>query len=124
MINWDDYPNFTEAEFTCSHSGKCDMEPAFMAKLQKLRDHYGKGMTVTSGYRDITHPIEAAKDKPGIHTMGLAVDIACNGQDAYHLLGLALNMGFTGIGVAQSGRNRFLHLDIYTKPPRSNVWSY
>ena len=81
-------------------------------------------MTVTSGYRHETHPIEAEKDKPGIHTMGLAADIACGGSDAYHILQLAFQLGFTGIGVAQSGRNRFLHLDTYTKPPRSNVWSY
>lgn len=123
-MNWDDYPNFTEAEFTCSHTGKCEMQASFMEKLQALRTAYGKAMTVTSGYRHETHPIEAAKDKPGIHTMGLAVDIACGGADAYHILQLAFQLGFTGIGVAQSGRNRFLHLDTYTKPPRSNVWSY
>lgn len=123
-MNWDDYPNFTEAEFACSHTGKCEMQASFMEKLQALRTAYGKAMTVTSGYRDETHPIEAAKDKPGIHTMGLAVDIACGGSDAYHILQLAFQLGFTGIGVAQSGRNRFLHLDTYTKPPRSNVWSY
>lgn len=123
-MNWDNYPNFSEAEFTCSHSGKCDMQASFMDKLQALRTAHGKAMTVTSGYRHETHPVEAEKDRPGIHTMGLAVDIACGGSDAYNIMRLAFELGFTGIGVAQSGRNRFLHLDTYTKPPRSNVWSY
>ena len=123
-MNWDDYPNFSEAEFTCSHTGKCEMQASFMEKLQQLRTEYGKAMTVTSGYRHETHPVEAKKDRPGIHTMGLAADIACGGADAYHILQIAFKLGFTGIGVAQSGRNRFLHLDTYNKPPRSNVWSY
>ena len=95
-----------------------------MEKIQQLRDKYGKPMTITSGYRDVTHPIEAQKEKAGIHTMGLAADVACNGQEAYHLLKLAFDMGFTGIGIAQKGHSRFIHLDIYTKPPRANVWSY
>jgi uncharacterized protein YcbK (DUF882 family) len=123
-MNWDNYPNFSEAEFTCSHTGKCEMQASFMEKLQALRTAHGKAMTVTSGYRHETHPVEAEKDRPGIHTMGLAVDIACGGSDAYNIMRLAFELGFTGIGVAQSGRNRFLHLDTYTKPPRSNVWSY
>ena len=123
-MNWDNYPNFSEAEFTCSHTGKCEMQASFMDKLQALRTAHGKAMTVTSGYRHETHPVEAAKDRPGIHTMGLAVDSACGGADAYNIMRLAFELGFTGIGVAQSGRNRFLHLDTYTKPPRSNVWSY
>jgi zinc D-Ala-D-Ala carboxypeptidase len=123
-MDWSKYPNFTEAEFTCSHTGKCEMQASFMDKLQALRTAHSKAMTVTSGYRHETHPVEAEKDRPGIHTMGLAVDIACGGSDAYNIMRLAFELGFTGIGVAQSGRNRFLHLDTYTKPPRSNVWSY
>lgn len=123
-MDWDKYPDFSEKEFVCSHTGRCDMQPAFMDKLQELRRKYGKPIVITSGYRDITHPIEAEKPKPGIHTMGLACDIACAGQDAYHIMQLAFDLRFTGIGVAQSGRSRFIHLDIYTKPPRPNVWSY
>lgn len=123
-MDWSKYSNFSEKEFRCSHTGKCQMDAAFMEKMQQLRDKYGKPMTITSGYRDMTHPIEAQKEKAGIHTMGLAADIACNGQEAFHLLKLAFDMGFTGIGIAQKGHNRFIHLDIYTKPPRANVWSY
>jgi len=123
-MNWDKYENFSEREFQCSHTGRCEMDDAFMDKLQELRTRYGKGMTITSGYRDPSHPIEASKDKPGMHTLGIAADIACNGAEAYHIMKLAFDLGFTGIGVAQKGHKRFIHLDIYTRPPRSNVWSY
>lgn len=123
-MDWSKYPNFSEKEFRCSHTGNCRMDAGFMEKMQQLRDKYGKPMTITSGYRDVTHPIEAQKEKAGIHTMGLAADVACNGQEAYHLLKLAFDLGFTGIGIAQKGHSRFIHLDIYTKPPRANVWSY
>jgi hypothetical protein len=38
----------------------------------------------------------------------------------------ALNAGFTGIGVKQTGVNRIIHLDTLTAPdyPRPTVWSY
>lgn len=30
MLDWSRLPNFTEAEFRCKHTGKCDMDAAFM----------------------------------------------------------------------------------------------
>ena len=123
-MDWSKYPNFSEDEFRCSHTGKCEIEPAFMDKMQSLRTKYGKAMTITSGYRHETHPIEARKERAGMHTKGIAADIACNGQEAYHIMKLAFDLGFTGIGVAQKGHSRFIHLDIFTKPPRANIWSY
>jgi uncharacterized protein YcbK (DUF882 family) len=125
-MNWHDYPNFTEAEFACKHSGKCAMVPEFMARLQKLRGVYGKPMTITSGYRHPTHPIEAAKLSPGAHATGRAADIAVQGVDAMRLLHLALQCGFTGIGVQQKGGGRFIHLDDISNGylPRPAIWTY
>ena len=124
-INWNDYPNFSKAEFDCKHTGNNEMKPEFMALLQKLRTEYGKSMTITSGYRDPTHPIEARKAKPGTHASGLAADIGCDGRGAYELVLLAFKLGFTGIGVSQrTGVGRFVHLDILTDSPRPNMWGY
>ena len=123
-MDWSRYPNFNEDEFKCKHCGKTEMRPAFMAKLQQLRNAYGKPMIITSGYRCPDHPIEAAKDKPGAHSTGQACDVAVAGNDAYQLLKLALAFEFTGIGVQQKGSGRFLHLDTLREPPRPNVWSY
>jgi uncharacterized protein YcbK (DUF882 family) len=83
-------------------------------------------MTVTSGYRHPTHPIEAAKAAPGAHSTGRAVDIAVQGADAVRLIALAIAEGFTGIGVQQKGSGRFIHLDDLPSGafPRPTVWSY
>ena len=104
------------------------MDKATMDRLQLLRDHYGLPLTITSGYRSPRHSIEAAKAAPGTHSMGRAVDIACNGVEALDLLEEALEVRFTGFGVKQKGEHRFLHLDDL-KPgehtaPRPTIWSY
>jgi zinc D-Ala-D-Ala carboxypeptidase len=123
-VQWDLYKNFTKAEFNCSHCGKNEMKPDFMAKLQALRTTYGRPMRVTSGYRCPQHPIEAKKAAPGAHASGCAVDIGVEGADAHRLLTLAMAAGFTGVGVQQKGTGRFLHLDTLTTGTRPTVWSY
>jgi uncharacterized protein YcbK (DUF882 family) len=123
-MDWSKYPNFTKKEFDCQETGENQMQESFMEKLQALRTAYGAPMRVTSGFRDPRHSIEVSKSAPGVHTRGCAVDIACGGQDAYEIMKIALELGFTGIGVQQRGSSRFLHLDTYTGDPRPNVWSY
>jgi len=125
-MNWDKYPNFSEEELACSETGECKMSAAFMTKLQKLRDAYGKPLTITSGYRSPKHSIEASKPtgKLSTHARGCAADIACNGQQAYEIMKLAFQLGFTGIGVSQKGSARFVHLDTFSGSPRPNIWSY
>jgi uncharacterized protein YcbK (DUF882 family) len=123
-MNWEDYPNFTPEEFACSHTGEVNMDIEFMEKLQQLRNEFGRPMKITSGYRSPTHPIEAAKDKPGAHTMGKAADIALSGREAYVVVKLAYKYGFTGIGVKQDESGRFVHLDTVGEHPRPNLWSY
>lgn len=126
-MDWREYPNFHESEFRCKHTGLCEMDPAFMRRLQLLRTHYKKPMAITSGYRHATHPTEAKKAKPGAHATGRACDVAVRGEDAHKLIGLAIALGFTGIGVQQKGATRFLHLDDLPNGagfPRPTVWSY
>jgi len=123
-MDWTKYPNFKAAEFNCTHCGKNEMQPEFMARLQSLRTAYGKPMRITSGYRCKDHPIEAKKAAPGAHASGCACDIGVEGADAHRLLTYAFAAGFTGIGVQQKGTGRFIHLDTLTKPLRPTVWSY
>ena len=126
-MNWGNYKNFSADEFKCSHCGANEMKPEFMDRLQQLRTAYNKPMRITSGYRCPKHPIEAAKDKPGAHASGMAADVGVQGVEAHRLLQLALELGFTGIGVQQKGTGRFLHLDLIPASvdfPRPTVWSY
>jgi len=88
-----------------------------------------KVYSISSGYRDETHPVEAMKKDPkgGAHVSGKACDILIDRKDAFELLSLAFLIGFTGIGVNQKGGSRFLHLDtIENSPsrPRPTIWSY
>jgi len=132
-LNWpsDRWPNFSFNEAKCSASGTCDVDNVFMDQLQELRRRYGKPMTVTSLYRSMDHPIEAAKgDKPGAHVTGKAVDIAVSHADAFYVLKHAMTMGvFKGVGIKQSGDGRFIHLDTLANEevvwiPRPRLWSY
>lgn len=121
MTDWP-YKFFTRAEFACKHTGKCDMDPAFMRELEALRVEFDAAMRVTSGYRDPSHPEEAKKDKPGTHAQGIACDVAVRGEDAVRLIALAYKRGFRGIGVQQKGNVRFIHLD--RRPGEFAFWSY
>lgn len=125
-MDWADYPNFRPEEFHCRYTGEIDMRPDFMRRLQHLRSVYGKPMVITSGFRSRRHPSEAKKGVPGAHSMGRAADIAVAGEDAVRLLKLALDLGFTGIGVNQKSTGRFIHLDDVSAPtlPRPMIWSY
>lgn len=118
---------FSIDEMKCRHCGDCQMDVEFMKKLDFLRECYDKPLTVTSGYRCPAHPIEAKKSKAGAHSTGKAADLAVSRGEAHELLTLAMQMGFTGIGVQQKGSGRFLHLDMCTDSemsPRPTVWSY
>ena len=127
MMDWNTSAYFNQHEFTCSHTGKCDMDSNFINKLNELRVAFGKPMRITSGFRDVTHPIEAKKSSPGAHTTGQAADIAVSREEAFDLLSLALTRGFTGIGIQQKGSGRFIHLDTLKNSPerpRPTIWSY
>jgi len=103
------------------------MQASFMERLQALRVAFNKPILITSGYRHPSHPIEAEKDEPGAHASGHACDIAVMGADALDLVGLAIQYGFTGIGVSQKGQTRFIHLDDLEHEdhrPRPWLWSY
>lgn len=111
--------NFSYKELMCKCGcGKLEMDTNLLNKLQLLRDLCGFPLVITSGYRCPQHPEEAKKEQPGMHSKGLAVDIVKpQGEKAYTLLKLAIQVGFTGIGVS----NKFIHLDIRDTPA---VWGY
>jgi zinc D-Ala-D-Ala carboxypeptidase len=123
VIDWSKYPDFTEKEFRCKHTGQCHIQSKLLDALQAVRTEYNKPMVITSGYRDRTHPEEAKKLEPGQHSKGLAVDIACEGSQAFEIVRLALKHGFRGVGISQkAGLRRFVHLDM--REDRPVIYSY
>ena len=112
---------FTMDEFKCSHTGNVDMDQHFLTMLDELRYRSGFPFVITSGYRDPSHPIEAAKATPGTHARGIAVDIACT--DPFlrtRLLRQAFELGFSGIGIAKG----FIHVDTRMDEPRCWVYDH
>jgi len=125
-MNWARFPNFREDEFRCRHTGFSAMDEIFMQRLQDLRSALGFPFVINSGYRHPTHPVEAAKVRPGAHSLGKAADIRlAHGGQTYDVLTRAREFGFTGIGM----ETIFVHLDICTTADlggtvRPAAWSY
>ena len=95
------------------------MEQDFLSKLDALREACGFPFVITSGYRSPDHPLEAVKEIPGTHAQGIAADIKItNSAQRYTIIREALQMGFTGIGVAGD----FIHVD--TRGTVPVIWVY
>ena len=111
--------HFRLSEFDCKETGANRMCPAFLEALDALRGVCGFAFVINSGYRSALHTAERHKDRPGMHTKGLAADIKVTGSyERYRLIQKALEAGFTGIGVASD----FIHLDKRTSTPV--MWVY
>jgi len=125
------WPHFTPDELRCRCGcGRVDMAPDFLDRLEQLRVAFGRPLSVCSGFRCPAHnanPLVSHSGDRGPHTTGRAVDIRIGRGDAYALNALAPALGFTGIGFAQKGDARFIHLDDLPDAPgqpRPTVWSY
>jgi len=116
---------FKPEELACQHCGEYVFDEDFLAVLNTIRAVYNRPMVVSSGYRCPNHPIEQAKDNPGAHAKGKAVDIRVAGEDAIDLIVAAGLNGIRRIGVKQKGdwSSRFIHLDGDDDLPNA-IWSY
>ena len=77
------YPSFKKSEFKCP-CGKCNgygegIASTLVKTLQDLRNKYGKGITITSGYRCSTHNKKVGGTTNSKHTQGLAADFYMSG---------------------------------------------
>ena len=102
------------------------MDPNLLKQLDEVRDIYGKAIRITSSYRGPDHPIEAAKPNgPGVHSLGVAVDIAAvGGTETLELVRAAIAAGFERIGISR--KKNFVHLDIADKThmKTKSIWTY
>ena len=124
---------FSREELQCRCGQFCDyacpMDSEFMKRLDDLREHFGKPLKVTSGYRCAKHNSNVSSTGvSGPHVSGKAIDFGISRGDAHALLGIAMSMSFSGIGIAQKGSGRFIHLDDLTATETNNMrpwlWSY
>ena len=133
-VNWEGL-DFTRDELKCKCGcERMELDPQTILNLQDLRDQVGP-LVISSAYRCENHENEKAKDRPGTHQAGHAIDIKCSGERATEVLEAAMAQGcWTGVGIAQRGTHsaRFIHLDNmpvggkqgYEHIMRPNIWSY
>jgi uncharacterized protein YcbK (DUF882 family) len=102
--------NFSVKEFACSDgTDTIFISPDLVTVLQKIRDHFGKPVTINSAYRTETKNKAVGGATYSQHKYGLAADITISGvtplQVAKYAQTLMPSSG--GIGLYKS----FTHID-------------
>ena len=75
--------------------------------LQRIRDHYGKPIIITSGYRPATYNKSVDGATSSLHIDGRAADIRIDGVTPKALATFCKSIGIKGIGTYDS----FVHID-------------
>ena len=107
--------NFNSLEFDCHGSGCCSetiINPKLVEYVQKIRDHFGKSITVTSGYRCPTHNKRIGGATGSRHSKGDAADIVVSGVAPKEVAKYAESIGIKGIGLYETNADgHFTHID-------------
>ena len=73
-------PHFHVREFRCKDGTDTVMvDEALTVVLQCIREHFGKAVTITSGYRTAAHNAAVGGAKSSQHLLGRAADIRVQG---------------------------------------------
>jgi len=73
-------PNFTVREFRCRDGSDVVMiDESLVMLLQCIREHFGKPITITSGYRTAAHNAAVGGAKSSQHLLGRAADFYVEG---------------------------------------------
>lgn len=102
--------NFAINEFACKGSGCCSIvkiDTELAACLQKVRDHFGKAVIITSGYRCPTHNRAVGGSTNSYHARGMAADIQVKGVAPIEVAKFLESIGMLGIGLYSN----FVHVD-------------
>ena len=116
-------PNFTVYEFRCRDGSDAIMiDQTLVVLLQAIREHFGKPITITSGYRTAAHNAAVGGAKSSQHLLGKAADIqvADTTVEAVAAYAESLMPGWGGVGryPVKAGRAKgWVHVD--TRPNKS-----
>lgn len=110
-------PNFRVREFACKDgSDPIFVDDELVALLQKIRQHFGKALTITSAYRTPAHNKKSGGAAYSQHLYGRAADFKVSGvgPDTVAAYAETLLPGRGGIGVypPKAGRaGGWVHID-------------
>ena len=110
-------PSFTVREFRCRDGTDTIMiDEGLVVLLQCIREHFGKPITITSGYRTAEHNAKVDGSKSSQHLLGRAADIQVAGvsPDAVAAYAESLMPTWGGVGryPVKAGRAKgWVHVD-------------
>ena len=116
-------PAFKVREFRCRDGSDAIMiDQTLVVLLQAIREHFGKPITITSGYRTAAHNKSVGGAKSSQHLLGRAADIQVAGVSvedvASYAEALMPDWGGVGRYPIKPGRARgWVHVD--TRPNKS-----
>ena len=117
-------PNFTVYEFRCRDGSDVVMiDESLVMLLQCIREHFGKPITITSGYRTAAHNTAVGGAKSSQHLLGRAADIQVAGVSVEDVAAYAESLlpGWGGVGryPVKAGRAKgWVHVDTRAKKSR------
>ena len=110
--------NFQYKEFDCHGSGCCSttiIDEKLVEYVQRIREHFGKPVTITSPYRCEVHNRRVGGGTKSYHMQGKAADIVVQGVSSREVAKYAESIGILGIGLYEtSADGYFTHIDTRT----------
>lgn len=110
--------NLKVSEFACHGNGCCStvmIDDQLVKYVQMIRDHFGKPITITSGYRCATHNRNVGGATGSRHAKGQAADIVVQGVAPAEVAKYAESIGIKGIGLYETAKDgHFVHIDTRT----------
>lgn len=110
--------NFQYKEFDCHGKGCCSttiIDEKLVEYVQRIRDHFGKPVTITSPYRCEVHNRRVGGATKSYHMQGKAADIVVQGVPSREVAKYAESIGILGIGLYEtSADGYFTHIDTRT----------
>lgn len=112
---WDGIKYFKKAEFACKCGKYCNGYPVEMQEkvvkaADKVREHFGNPMTVSSGIRCTTHNANVGGVSNSRHLQGKAIDFCVSGFSATSVL--AYVQSLPEIRYAYAINSNYVHMDI------------
>ena len=109
-------PSFRVREFGCKGSDVVLLDEELVVLLQCIREHFGKPVHITSGYRTPEHNAEVGGSKSSQHLLGRAADIRVAGVSVEDVAAYAESLmpGWGGVGryPVKAGRaTGWVHVD-------------
>lgn len=111
--------NFKVREFACQDgSDPVFVSPELVKVLQKIRTHFGKAVTINSGFRTASHNKKVGGATYSQHQYGTAADIQVKGVEPKKVAAFAetLMPNKGGIGIYGT----FTHIDVREAKSRWN----